>query len=229
VVVGLAACTAIVDFGRVVAIDVVGPADPTLEEGDTLRLRAYGVSAAGDSVPDAVVTWQSVIPDSASEVLRIDSTGLITGITAGEGFVQALHRSLATPLISVTVTPRPDTVTADSTRFSATSGDTPLTVTVLAFPDTGVVLIALPDKTVHFVLVDPTGGSLLRLLAGDGTPGASSDSVTAVTGTAGTATALLQQIPGTTAPDSAVIEAIALTTRLDTVPGSPIRFVVTFP
>ena len=53
--IGLTACTSIVDFGRVVAIDVVGPIMPILEEGDTLRMAAYGVSAAGDSVADAEI------------------------------------------------------------------------------------------------------------------------------------------------------------------------------
>ncbi len=229
---GLSACTEIFDFGRVVAIDVIGPADPTVEEGDTLRLAARAVSAAGDSVPEAVIVWEAVIPDSGTDVLTVDSAGLVTGLASGDGFVQARHETLTTPLISVLVTAQPDSVSADSTRFMVPAGDTApttLTVTVAAISDTGVVLIPLPDKLVRFRLVDPAGGSSVRLASSDGTPSMQPDSLDVETGATGTASALLQQVSGATLPDSAVVHAIAFTARADTVPGSPVRFVVAFP
>ena len=232
VAVGLTACSSVGDFGRVVAIDVVGPTVPELEEGDTLRMAAYAVSAAGDSIPDAVVTWVAVVPDTAPAVLSVDSSGLITGLLGGTGNIQARHESLVTPLITVIVTSRPDTAFADSTRYVVPAGDTASTamiVTVAVYPDTGTSLIPAADKPVHFLLVEPTGGSGVRLAHVDGSLGTSPDSLDVTTGTAGTATALLQQTPGGTLPDSAVVRVVALTAQLDTVPGTPIRFVVTFP
>lgn len=232
VAVALTACTSIVGFGRVVAIDVVGPTVPELEEGDTLRMVAYGVSAAGDSIPDAIISWVAVVPDSAPTVLGIDSSGLITGLLGGTGFVQAQHENLVTPLITVVVTSRPDTAFSDSTRFVVPTGDTAstaMTVTVAVYPDTGTTLIPAAEKSVQFLLVEPTGGSAVRLAQVGGLLGTSPDSLDVTTGTDGTATALLQQTPGGTLPDSAVIHAIAFTVRLDTVPGTPLRFVVTFP
>ena len=230
--VALAACTSIVDFGRVVAIDVVGPTVPELEEGDTLRMVGYAVSAAGDSVADAVVSWVAVVPDSAPTVLSIDSSGLIMGLLAGTGFVQARHENLATPLITVVVTSRPDTAFSDSTRFIVPTGDTAstaMTVTVAVYPDTGTALILAAGKPVQFLLVEPAGGSAVQLVHLGGFLGTSPDSLDVTTVIDGTATALLQQTPGGTLPDSAVIHAIAFTAGLDTVPETPLRFVVTFP
>ncbi|MEE8135180.1 MAG: hypothetical protein V3T56_08975 [Gemmatimonadales bacterium] len=230
--VALTACTSIVDFGRVVAIDVVGPTVPELEEGDTLRMVGYAVSAAGDSVADAVVSWVAVVPDSAPTVLSIDSSGLIMGLLAGTGFVQAKHENLATPLITVVVTSRPDTAFSDSTRFVVPTGDTvstAMTVTVAVYPDTGTALILAAGKPVQFLLLEPAGGSAVQLVHLGGFLGTSPDSLDVTTVIDGTATALLQQSPGGTLPDSAVVHVIAFTAQFDTVPGTPLRFVVTFP
>ncbi len=232
VAVSLTACTSIVDFGRVVAIDVVGPTVPELEEGDTLRMAAYAVSAAGDSVADAVISWVAVVPDSAPAVLSVDSSGLITGLLGGTGFIQAQHENLATPLITVVVTSRPDTAFSDSTRFVVPTGDTTstaMTVTVAVFPDTGTALLPAAETAVQFLLIEPTGGSAVRLAHVGGLLGMSPDTLGLTTGTEGTATVLLQQTPGGTLPDSAVVHVVAFTALLDTVPGTPLRFVVTFP
>ena len=228
--IGLAACTSIIDFGRVVAIDVVGPTVPTLEEGDTLRMAAYGVSAAGDSVPDAEILWSAVVPDSGTAVVSIDTSGLMTGLSAGTGAIQARHRSLATPLITVIVTPQADTISSDSVRFATPPGETTtMTVTVTAFPDTGTTAVPVADNAVHFIIVEPEGGTAVRLAMNDGTPGPTADSISVFTDGAGMATVLLQQVSGGTLPDSAVVHAIAVTAAADSVPGSPVRFVVTFP
>ncbi len=232
VTVALTACTSIVDFGRVIAIDVVGPTVPELEEGDTLRMVAYAVSAAGDSVADAVVSWVAVVPDSAPTVLSIDPSGLITGLLGGTGLIQAQHDNLATPLITVIVTSRPDTAFSDSTRYIVPTGDpasTAMTVTVAVYPDTGTALLPAAEKAVQFLLIEPTGGSAVRLAHVGELLGTSPDTLDITTGADGTATALLQQTPGGTLPDSAVVQVIAFTARLDTVPGTPLRFVVTFP
>lgn len=231
-VAGLISCTSVVDFGRVVAIDVVGPTTPELEEGDTLRMAAYAVSAAGDSVEDAIITWTAVVPDSAPTILSVDSAGLVTGLLGGTGFIQAQTENLTTPLITVVVTSRPDTAFTNATNFVVLAGDTTstaMTVTVAIYPDTGTALIAAVEKRVQFLLVEPTGGSAVRLAHVGGALGTSPDSLDVTTGTDGTATALLQQTPGGTLPDSAVVHAIAFTAQLDSVPETPLRFVVTFP
>ena len=229
---GVLACSEIVQFDRVVAIDILGSVNPQLEAGDTLRLRARAVSAASDTVPDAMIVWERLNVDSQPPVLSLDTaTGTVTGLGPGTGRVQARHENLRSGLITVTITARPDTITADSVVFSVTQGagaSPPLVVRVADATSMPGELLALTGKMVHYHLVAPAGSGAVRLVETDGSPGSDPLALATVTGSDGTAAVLLERVVGTQQPDTAFVEAVALTAIGDTVSGSPVRFVVLF-
>ena len=74
--------------------------------GDTIRLVATAINAAGNPVADAVVTWAILDVDSGQVGFTIDSTsGLVQGVSEGGGRVQARVENLRSDPITVTVVP----------------------------------------------------------------------------------------------------------------------------
>jgi len=57
--------------------------DPKVDS--TTQVRAYVYDANGNSIPDAPVKWKSLTP----QILTVSSTGLVTGLKAGIGTIQA--------------------------------------------------------------------------------------------------------------------------------------------
>jgi Bacterial Ig-like domain (group 2) len=85
--------------GGVVALEIIAPAGvSTVEVDQTLQLTARPLDKDGNTVA-APVTWQAADP-----TLTVDATGLITGVSVGIGRVQAFTSSLASPILSFTVT-----------------------------------------------------------------------------------------------------------------------------
>jgi hypothetical protein len=231
------ACSPITaDFDRIVAIEIVGSTSPTVEEGDTLRLHARAVSARGDTVPGAAITWVALEVDTGVVVLTIEaSTGLVTALAPGSGRVQARIENLATGAITVTVQPAPDSISAvGDVRVpvdTAAAGSPPLTVKVVDLTTVPGDTLALGGKSVHFLTADPPPGSAAAsgfFLSESDVPGADPHRVDTVSGTDGRASVMVVRVAGQTQPDSVAVDAVAVTARGDTVAGSPVRFWVLF-
>jgi hypothetical protein len=233
----VAACSAITaDFGRVIAIDILGPLKRTLEEGDTLTLQAQAVSAAGDVVTDAAVVWESI--DTGSVGFDLDpASGLVTGTGPDSGRVQARYEGLRAGPVWIKVLPAPDSVAAagdtvlviDSTAVVSPS----LTVLVLDLTTQPGEALALAGSAVHFLTVEPAPGTALAdgfflTAPGQTEPGSDPHQYVATTDSNGEAGVVLRRNSGVAQPDSAVVHAVVLTALGDTVAGSPVRFHVRF-
>lgn len=82
-------------------LEIVPPTTLTLEVGATLRFVARALDREGQPV-DVQVIWRT--PDTT---ISIDETGLVTGVSAGTGRVQAAvgeSERLVSDFISLTVT-----------------------------------------------------------------------------------------------------------------------------
>jgi hypothetical protein len=102
---GAAACRDFtIDAGRVIVIEIANTA-PTVQEGDTLRLSARLLNAAGNPVAGASATW--AVADTMPGFTLDSMTGLVTGITAGTWRVFARFENLRTDPLKLTVTPVP--------------------------------------------------------------------------------------------------------------------------
>ena len=94
----------ILDDERVIAIEVTNTA-PKVQEGDTLRLSAWLLNAAGNVVAGASVTW--VVADTAPGFTLDSATGLLEGTRAGTWRVFARFEKLRSDALTVTVTALP--------------------------------------------------------------------------------------------------------------------------
>jgi uncharacterized protein YjdB len=224
-------------FSNVVAIAYTGPTAPTVEVGDTIRLTAHALDAAGDSVPDAAVTWAVLELDTVRVGFSLDSTtGLITGLYPGSGRVVAAVENLQTDPITVTVTARPDSIALAGSPVDTVGpgavASSPLETVLWDLTTTPGTSTPIAGKTVTYRLVDPAPGTAaaqgLGLAPAGGTVGADTTQAAVVTNGNGIASAELLILGSATPPDSAVVEAGAVTALGDTVPGSPVRFVVYF-
>lgn len=232
------ACSEITgDFDRIVAIEIVGSTSPSLEEGDTLQLRARAISAKGDSVPDAGLWWVLLDVDSGQVGFTIDSaSGVVSSYGAGSGRVQARVENLFTSAITITVLAAPDSVApVGDTRFVVDTGTVSSPALAVVVWDLTTVpgdTLALSGKAVHFLTVDPppgdpTSGSFFITSSGT-TPGDDPHVVELTTGADGRASVVAVRVADQVQPDSVAIDAVALSARGDTAPGSPVRFWVLF-
>src|SRR5687768_13604420 len=71
---------------RVIALAIANTA-PRLAVGDTLRMTARALNAAGDPVTDVEITWAVV--DTGTVGFDLSPSGLITATAPGTGRVQA--------------------------------------------------------------------------------------------------------------------------------------------
>jgi len=73
-------------------LEVAPPSTLTITIGDTVRFRARALDASGVPKPEVVILWRT--PDEA--IISIDeTTGLVTGLAAGIGRVQAVIGTVA--------------------------------------------------------------------------------------------------------------------------------------
>lgn len=224
------------DFDRVVAIDIVGDLNRTLEEGDTLTLQARAISAAGAVVPDAPVVWEVVDTGSVGFVLD-GASGLVTGVGPGTGRAQARYETLVAGPVKLTIHAAADSVAASGDTVvvvdSLAAVSPALTVQVLDVTTDPDTALALAGSTVHFLTVDPPPGTALAdgfflTLPAQTNPGQDPHAVEAITGATGEASIVVRRQSGVTQPDSAVIHAVVVTAVGDTVAGSPVRFHIRF-
>lgn len=81
-------------------LEIVSPATLTLDVGATLQFAARALDGNGEPV-DVEITWRT--PDTT---ISVDATGLVTGLSAGAGRVQAAlgdNPRLVSDFISLTV------------------------------------------------------------------------------------------------------------------------------
>jgi hypothetical protein len=84
--------------GGVVALEITVPTVSTIEVGQMLQLTARAVDK-DDNTVNAPITWRAADP-----TLTVDANGLILGVSVGTGRVQAVTGTLASPVVSFTVT-----------------------------------------------------------------------------------------------------------------------------
>lgn len=213
---------------------MVGTATPTLEEGDTLTLVARPLDGHGAVVTDVSVVWQ--VLDTGTVGFTLDSTtGYVVATAPGQWRVRALADSLPSGILTLTITPAPDSLAAASApRDTVASGQTdssPLAAIVFDLTTSLGQQLPLQGKSVHFAVVDPMPGSPaadgIALAVGTSVPAADPRQATVITGTSGQA-AVFARRTTVAAPDSAVIEATAQTVTGTIVSGSPVRFIVVF-
>ncbi len=114
----VAACSVISgDLDRIVAIEIVGSLSPQIAVGDTLQLRARALTAAGDSVAEALIVWQLLDLDSGQVGFTLDTaTGVVAGESAGSGRVAARVETLQSGIITITVVAPPAPSVRHGTR-----------------------------------------------------------------------------------------------------------------
>jgi Big-like domain-containing protein len=205
--------------GGVVELEIRTPVIPTLEVGEALQLSARALDKNGDSVA-ADITWRTPDP-----TVTVDpQTGVITGVSAGTGRVQAFAGTLASSLVTFNVVTPPDILilVGDSvvTVGPLVPASAPLVVQLQSLSLPGPIaswpviyaVTSPPDVEPHTVAL-PNGAFADTLVTG--TDGAVSS-------------ATLNRVNGTTQPDTAIVEVRAFHTRGGAIPGSGQRFLVIF-
>lgn len=231
----VAACTELTgDFGDVVAIELLSPPSVTLEEQEEVVLEARALDLQGNPIDGVSIGWELIRRDTAAVGIALDSaTGRVTALAPGQWDVRARVEELPTGPVTIRVSPAPDSigVVGDSAvTVPPTSTQSPgLQVTLFDLTTTPGMPASLTGKPVTyrvtFPIFLPGDGSVVLV---NGT--VAEDSLSAVVNTSGQAASMLvRRKTGTMQPDSIIVEALALTAVGDTVPGSPVRFVVHFP
>ena len=201
----------------VVALEVRAPLPAIVEVGESVQFSAKPLDANGDSV-GVPVTWRS--PDATLAVG--ETTGLVTGVAPGRGFVQAVVGSLVGELVELGVIAPADTlgVVGDSVVIApADPGSSPpLTVLLQSFNPAGPI----DARPVVFEITRPTAEPRAVTLPG----GVLIDTLpTAADGTVGV---VVTRNPAVPLSDSVFVEIRASRTRGAPVPGSGQRFIVLF-
>lgn len=206
-----------IDLDEVIAIQVSLPDSGIVEEGDTIVPHARALNGHGDSVA-AQFVWAT--GDTATLQVLDPATGTTLARRPPSGRLQAQVGTLRSPLLTVTVRPQADTLSATGvlrrTVVAPDSQSDDLEV-LLADLTTGTTAAGLASRPVIFTLTYPAGGGAFTLLPGD----------TVLTAAGGLASVQVRLV-NRALPDSAVVEARAVRANGQTVPGSPVTFVVEF-
>lgn len=206
-----------VDLDAVIAIQVSLPDSGIVEEGDTIVPHARALNGYGDSVA-AEFAWATA--DTATLQVLDAATGATLGRRPPSGRLQAQVGTLRSPLLTVTVRPQADTLSATGAlRRTVVAPDSQSDGLEVRLEDltTGTGPAGLANRPVTFTLTYPAGGGAFTLLPGG----------TVLTGTGGVASVQVRLV-SRALPDSAVVEARAVRANGQTVPGSPVTFVVEF-
>jgi hypothetical protein len=216
----LAACSGLDEGeGGVVALEIEFPELRTLEIGEQVQLAARALDAEGDVV-DAAIDWRA-----SNAALSVDGTGLVSGVAAGTGEVQAVVGSLASERVGFTVVLRADTliIEGDSVLAIPRDADPPATATLPVRLESFDPAGPVGSRPVIFEIVQPVAGETAVVeLVGAG------QSDTVATTADGLASVLLGAVAGQVPPDTAIVQIRANRTRGSPVPGSGQRFIVLF-
>jgi hypothetical protein len=224
------------DFSRVIALEIEGSLQRSVEEGDTLQLTARALDAAGGVVSEAPIAWVVLDVDSGQLGFTLDSAGLVTGLHPGSGRVRAQHEDLFGDPITINVTAAPDSIAAAGpqrvTVAAAGEQSEGLIVAVFDTSTTSGAQLPLPGKEVRYGVVDPdpnTGAADgVFLTVADTEPGDQPHALSVTTDASGNATAVVRKAAGATPPDSVTVDVTVTTALGQPVGGSPVRFVVVF-
>lgn len=229
----VAACSTLTtDLNRVIALEVLGGATQTVEQGGSLQLMATALDGFGDPVTDATITWELVDVDSGQVGFTLAPTGLVSAIQPGAGRVQARVENLRSGPITITVVSViPDSLAAaGDERLTLTQSETEsprMSVVVLDLTVAPPNPMPLEGQDVVFALTFPSPGSAeaqgFFVTHSDTVPGPDPYRISVRTDSVGLATAVVRRLSEGSLPDSAVIDA-----SLESVAGSPIRFVILF-
>jgi hypothetical protein len=215
-----AACSGLEEGeGGVVALEIEFPELRTLEIGEQVQLAARALDAEGDVV-DAAIDWRA-----SNAALSVDGTGLVSGVAAGTGEVQAVVGSLASERVGFTVVLRADTliIEGDSVLAIPRDADPPATATLPVRLESFDPAGPVGSRPVIFEIVQPVAGETAVVeLVGAG------QSDTVATTADGLASVLLGAVAGQVPPDTAIVQIRANRTRGSPVPGSGQRFIVLF-
>lgn len=198
--------------GGVVGLEIRTPTLKTIEVGETLPLSAQALDKNGNPV-SAEIIWRAPDP-----TLTVDQAGVITGVSAGTGRVQAFVGSLASSLVSFTVIARADTLVVTDSLFTvapAVAASPPLVASVQSL-SAG----PLASRPVIYTVLSPADNSVQ--LPG----GVLVDTLS--TGTDGAVSSVTLTRLNAAQPATAIVEVRSFRTGGSIVPGSGQRFTVTF-
>ena len=222
------------DLSRVIALDVRAP--DSLEEYDTLKPHARVLDGRGDSVA-ATIVWATADTFPILTVLDSLTGWTVVNRTGQTGRLVARSDRLVSNPLSIRTLAAADTLfttrasTVDTVTLSADSVSDSLTVevadTIKSASGGDSLTVALAGRPVVFYAITyPATSGPVTLVTNDSTHGlVTADTV--ATGVAGIAFVQVRLL-GAPVPDSVVVAAIARRAVGDTVPGSPVTFVVRF-
>jgi len=217
------ACKLNTDLNQAVAIEIILPDSGLVELTDTFRPRGRALNGLGDSVA-APLFWASL--DTAIIAVLDSTTGITLPESVGVGRLQARTGRLFSNPQLVSVLARPDSIraagaTRDTVKLTPDSTEAldslsaPLQLEVFAFGG-----VAGGRPVMYAATTYPASGPVVTLVPRD-----------TVLTTGGVSTALatvrLRLRPGPR-PDSVVVTATMQRLHGDTIPGSPVTFVVEF-
>ena len=203
--------------GGVVGLEIRDPETTDIEVGQSLQLTARALDKNGEPVA-AEITWRAPDP-----TLTVDpATGIITGVSAGPGRVQAFAGQLASNLMQFTVAPRADTLIVTDSVFTVAPGanSPPLVTQLQSFSPAGPVA----GRPVAYAITSPpvVGAPTVEL------PG-NVQTDTLPTGTDGAVSSVtLNRVLSVAQPDTAIVTVSAFRPDGSLVPGSGQRFIVLF-
>lgn len=204
--------------GGVVQLEIRVPTVTTVEVGETLQLSAEALDRDGNPV-SVPISWRT-----ADATLTVNDAGVVTGVAAGTGQVQAFAGSLSSDRVALTVVTRADTLVlvGDSvvTVAAGVTASTPLVVQLQSFAS----VTPLPSRPVVYTVTSPPDvGTRSVELPG----GVLIDTVS--TGSTGlNETVTLSRVAGIPSPDTAIVQVRSYRTSGADVPGSGQRFIVLF-
>jgi antitoxin (DNA-binding transcriptional repressor) of toxin-antitoxin stability system len=222
------------DLSRTIALEVTAP--DSLEEYDTITPHARLLDGRGDSVAGTIV-WS--LPDSADTValtlvdtttgrLTVNHTGLTGRLLARSGsFVSnpiSIRTLAAADTLFATALATVDTVALADSLSDSLQVEVADTIESASGGDS--LTVALAGRPVVYSITHPAPPGQITLVTNDTTHRAVSTD-TVATGGSGVAFVKVRLL-GSPVPDSVVVTAIARRAVGDTVPGSPVTFVVRF-
>jgi hypothetical protein len=205
------ACKVSYEPDQPVAIAIILPDSARVEVTDTYRPRAIALNAVGDSI-QADIFWASL--DTAGLAVVDSATGASLAKAAGSARLQARTDRLISNPQSVTILARLDSMAADTLTRDSTA-DTlsiPLRIKTIAVGGN-----ASGRRVIYSVTTYPASGPVVTLVPRD----------TVLTGADGKASVQARLRPGPI-PDSVVVTATMRKFHGDSLPGSPVTFVVEF-
>jgi hypothetical protein len=199
-------------------LEIRVPAVTTVEVGETLQLSAEALDRDGNPV-SVPISWRT-----ADATLTVNDAGIVTGVAAGTGQVQAFAGSLSSERVALTIITRADTLVlvGDSvvTVAAGVTASTPLVVQLQSF----AAATPLPSRPVVYTVTSPPDlGTRSVELPG----GVLIDTVS--TGSTGlNETVTLSRVAGIPSPDTAIVQVRSYRSSGADVPGSGQRFIVLF-